>query len=232
MMEKKRETPALFAVSTGTDSPTKQTITYHLLKEALIHHDFKPGSTLTERKLCSYFAVSRPPVHNAVLQLASEGMLKLDPRHGIIVPEVNLDELTEIFEMLETLQMTAVSSHRFVFSREDCDDFKSSIRRMTDVSEDLTADHYLCFTQDQSFHARIVAASENRRLRSSFEIYSNQYAAYSAILFSTRNRGNLVHEMHTPIIEAILNQSVTDFKKHLHNHYLCTLDQFSQLCRA
>lgn len=213
----------------ASHTSTKQTITYHLLKEALIHHDFKPGSTLTERKLCSYFAVSRPPVHNAVLQLVSEGLLSLDVKKGITVPEINITELREIFEMLETLQVTAFSSQRRNFSREDHIDFKNILERMQSILNDISSDHYQCFLQDQDFHTKIVSASSNQRLKSSFETYSNQYAAYSAILFSAKNRGYHIIDLHTPIYNAIRNQSVQDFKKHLHYHYVNILENFSEL---
>lgn len=108
-------------------------------------------------------------------------------------------------------------------------DFKNIIQRMQNTLNDLSSDPYQCFLQDQDFHTKIISVSGNQRLKTSFETYSNQYAAYSAILFSAKNRVYHITELHTPIYDAIRNQSVQDFKKHLHHHYISILENFSEL---
>ena len=63
-----------------------------------------PGQVLDERSLAEQFGVSRTPVRNAVAQLASQGLLRVVPRVGVVVPKLNIKELLSLLEMLAELE--------------------------------------------------------------------------------------------------------------------------------
>lgn len=197
---------------------TKQAITYHLLKEALIHQDFKPGSVLSERGLCAHFGVSRPPIHNAVVQLVADGMLVMEHEKKILVPPATPDDLHEIYEMLEYLQVASIRSQR-LFSVDSLRNIQSTLGRMQNSINDPSLSIFDRYALDNQFHSLIMRDVENNRLKSSFEKYSNQYANYSSVMFRPGNWRE--HELHTHqrIYDALSNGMLADFTKTLHEHY-------------
>lgn len=202
-----------------SNSLPKQTITYHLLKEALIHQEFKPGSVLSERGLCAYFGVSRPPVHSAVVQLVAEGMLVMKHEKQILVPPTTPNDLHEIYEMLEYLQVASVRSQR-LYSMDSLRNIQVTLGRMEHSINDPSLSIYDRYTLDNQFHSLIIQDTENSRLKSSFEQYSNQYANYSSVMFLPGNWSE--HELHTHqrIYDALNNGMIADFIKSLHEHYV------------
>lgn len=63
-----------------------------------------PGQALDERSLAEQFGVSRTPVRNAIAKLASQGLLRVVPRVGVVVPKLNIKELLSLLEMLVELE--------------------------------------------------------------------------------------------------------------------------------
>src|SRR5688572_2129437 len=59
-----------------------------------------PGTRLDETQLAERFGVSRTPIREALIQLASIGILEIRPRRGAIVPDVTLERLVEMFEVM------------------------------------------------------------------------------------------------------------------------------------
>lgn len=201
-----------------SNSLTKQAITYHLLKEALIHQDFKPGSVLSERELCAHFGVSRPPVHSAVVQLVADGMLVMEHEKRILVPPATPDDLHEIYEMLEYLQVASIRCQR-LFSMDSLRNIQTTLDHMADSINDPSLSIFDRYTLDNQFHSLIMRDVENKRLKRSFEKYSNQYANYSFVMFRSGNWRE--HELHTHqrIYDSLSNGMLSDFTKCLHEHY-------------
>lgn len=70
-----------------------------LISEGRIHG----GDKLSEQRICDDLGVSRTPVREALIQLASDGYLENFPRKGFCVKQVNEDSAREIFEILGPL---------------------------------------------------------------------------------------------------------------------------------
>lgn len=87
---------------------TKEMMVYNKVKEAILNNEFEPGTVLVERKLSEKYNVSRSPVRYALRQLAKEGLLADEPGKGIIVPTYTLEDILEVYDLLEVLQIYAV----------------------------------------------------------------------------------------------------------------------------
>ena len=74
------------------------------LEQDILSGVLAPGQALDERSLAEQFGVSRTPVRNAIAQLASQGLLRVVPRVGVVVPKLNIKELLSLLEMLAELE--------------------------------------------------------------------------------------------------------------------------------
>lgn len=66
---------------------------YTFLRDDIIHMNLKPGVQLKEKEIIERFSVSRTPVREACLQLASENLLDIRPQSGTVVSPIRLSVL-------------------------------------------------------------------------------------------------------------------------------------------
>ncbi len=71
---------------------------YQIIKERLINCIYEPGSFLNESQLAADLGLSRTPVREAINRLESEGLVKIMPKKGIFVSDIQLSDVLQIFQ--------------------------------------------------------------------------------------------------------------------------------------
>ena len=69
------------------------------IRAALVRGDYAPGQRLVEAELCATYDASRATVREALRQLASDGLLEIEPHKAARVRLVSLDEAIELAEV-------------------------------------------------------------------------------------------------------------------------------------
>ncbi len=87
----------------GKDNRMSDAVYEHLLDDILSGRR-QTGEPLSELALTKVLKVSRTPVHNAVLQLIKDGLVKQDPNCRPVVRGVESEDIVEIFEMRTLLE--------------------------------------------------------------------------------------------------------------------------------
>ena len=64
----------------------------------------QPGCQLSEAELCEQLAMSRTPVHEALMMLKSEWLVDVLPQRGSIVSKISVPYLNEGFAMRRILE--------------------------------------------------------------------------------------------------------------------------------
>ncbi|MGI9038331.1 MAG: GntR family transcriptional regulator [Gemmatimonadota bacterium] len=87
------------------------------IRAAIVEGELSPGERLNEVHLARQLAVSRTPIREALSRLASEGMVKAEPRLGFYVREFSAEEIEDhhlIRSVLDpaALQLTGIPDHR------------------------------------------------------------------------------------------------------------------------
>jgi DNA-binding GntR family transcriptional regulator len=77
------------------------------LRHLIVEGDLAPGEKLSERDLCSRFAVSRTPLREALKVLSAEGLVCLIPHRGAAVSKLTLEDLEEAFPIMGALEAVA-----------------------------------------------------------------------------------------------------------------------------
>jgi DNA-binding GntR family transcriptional regulator len=99
------------------------------LRNEILHLALKPGAKLDEMGLVRKFGISRTPVREALIRLASEGLVFLLPNRGAQVAPLDLVDIAHYFEALELLQCAV--NHWAARRRTDED--LEDIRRQRDA---------------------------------------------------------------------------------------------------
>lgn len=69
------------------------------IRNRILSGDYAPGFQLRQDGLAGDLGMSRIPIREALVQLESEGLLKILPHRGAIVVQLTADEIEELFNM-------------------------------------------------------------------------------------------------------------------------------------
>lgn len=85
---------------TGKQSPRKnlKVQAYKILKEKIVSCEYQPGSMLNEAQLAEELGFSRTPIREAISILEMEGFLCIVPKKGILVTDILLNDVVQIFQ--------------------------------------------------------------------------------------------------------------------------------------
>lgn len=188
-MRKKLPKNSPKAARSRTDSPIGRPkgkgsqLIYEVLQRQILTMEMTPGSGIDEIALVAEFGVSRTPVREALIRLATEGFVTLLPNRGASVSPLDIDEIPELLEAME-LCMRVTS--RWAAVRRSETDLK--VMRQNQEEYDLAAqkDDYMAMSAANSaFHLNIAIASRNRHMVKLFKSLLPQYHRLSLALLSS-----------------------------------------------
>ncbi|MGN8027204.1 GntR family transcriptional regulator [Microbacterium sp. 22242] len=74
------------------------------LRDAILRGDYAPRQRLIEAELASEFGASRFALRNALIALAAEGLIELQPNRGARIREISVEEAVEITEIRRAVE--------------------------------------------------------------------------------------------------------------------------------
>jgi DNA-binding GntR family transcriptional regulator len=134
---------------------------YRLLKEEITNGNRPPGSQLSQESIAAYTNASRTPAREAVLRLASDGLVRLTPGHGATVSEISMRDFLEVNYLRWILEGHAaqLAAERIPLAIvEEFEHELAAIEASEDVAPRVIAE------LDQRIHRSIAAHCGNSRL--------------------------------------------------------------------
>jgi DNA-binding GntR family transcriptional regulator len=71
---------------------------YTRLRKRILYLEYEPGSILNEQKLAQEFSVSRTPLRTVLFRLEWEHLIKILPRTGIQVTELEMNRIMDVYQ--------------------------------------------------------------------------------------------------------------------------------------
>ena len=171
------------------------------LEELIAVGELPPGTHLDETELAARFGVSRTPIREALIQLASEGVIDIRPRRGAIVAQASPARLVEMFEVMAELEAMCA---------------RLAARRMTPADHLALAEaHHACeaardavdpdayYYRNETFHRTIYAASRNQFLTEEAERLHRRLRPYRRLQLRVRDRVATSYSEHDAIVRAL-----------------------------
>jgi DNA-binding GntR family transcriptional regulator len=72
---------------------------YHSILERILFFEYKPGELLNEKSLAEEFGVSRTPVREVLNRLEWESLVRIIPRSGSIVTDIEFQKIRHVFQV-------------------------------------------------------------------------------------------------------------------------------------
>lgn len=161
-----------------------------------------PGQHLDETELANEFGVSRTPIREALIQLASMGVVVIRPRRGAVVAELGPQQLVEMFEVMAEFEamcgrlaarrMTPVDQQNLLAAHDACKDA---------IAASNTDDYFYC---NETFHQIIYQGSHNAFLAEQAMALHRRLRHYRRLQLRVRDRVGASFSEHDGVVQAIL----------------------------
>ena len=188
-----------------------------------------PRERLVEAELVERFQSHRPAVREALGMLTQLGLVVHVPNKGASVAELNLDQLTKIYEMRIELECLAASWLTLPLPQSDVDELAQILRDHSDAIENTS--YREIFRLDELFHNRLNAHCGNPHLEEMIELMSDRgmTARWSAEM--TPEFLNEVRNEHIEILDAIKACDRDKLVTTIRAHNIRGIDWFSKSIR-
>jgi DNA-binding GntR family transcriptional regulator len=118
---------------------TKQEFVYNTLRDAIMRCELVPQQRLVIEDLARELQVSASPVREALQLLQSEGLVTNVPHAGATVSPIARESITEVFELMEGLEIVATRTTAQRMTAKDAGGFDEIV---TAMDEALRAGRY------------------------------------------------------------------------------------------
>lgn len=133
-----------------------------VIRASIIGGELAPGELYSVADLAETLEVSRTPVREALIELATRGMVRFERNRGVRILGTSINDLEQIFEIRLLLEVPAA---RQAVSRMRPDDVKALRGQLASMERAAeTGDVARLWVHDRQFHRALMVASGNRRL--------------------------------------------------------------------
>lgn len=191
--------------ATRSTDPSLSESVYQALLERILDGRLPSETVVSELALAGELGVSRTPVHDAVRQLAKDGLVVREGKRRARVAAFSADDVYEVFEMRKYLEgpaaelaagrMNAVEVARL---RADADDL------VADADAADWVERWADF--DEAFHRAIARASGNRRLAADIDRYRLLHKGFNRTSTDAASLRRAMDE-HLAILDALARRN-------------------------
>lgn len=198
------------------DMPLKEKA-YLKLKDKIIKCKLQPGEMINEIELAEKFSMSRTPVREAILKLSSEDLVTIYPRKGIMVSEITLKDIREVFQIRELIEPEAAKK----FHNNMSEEYLISMRKkFEEIEFQLIGDVALKYYDlDIEFHKYIIASTKNDMLIEFMDkIYDRDYRIRVKSTLMIEDIEDRSKPEHFEVIDALLSGNSENIYNTLKTH--------------
>jgi DNA-binding GntR family transcriptional regulator len=132
------------------------------LEEMILAGTLAPGQHLVQTDIAAQFGVSRLPVRDAIKILEKRELAVTQPRRGVIVRPLNLQEVADLYELRRLLESHAFARSVKNFEDRDIADAEAILKRQ----ESLTMANFIeILDLDERFHIKLCSRCENEEIK-------------------------------------------------------------------
>jgi DNA-binding GntR family transcriptional regulator len=183
---------------------TAHQLVLETLRRAILTGKIPGGTRLVQADIAEQLQVSTTPVREALRDLATEGLIKLDAHRGAEVKSLNRDEVSEIYRLRRILEPEAM---RLAIERMTADELATAadIQRRADTEEDTAAWVEL----NHEFHSVFVKAARSPRLAGILQALHDAAGMYiAATLVQQTGRRSEANREHHQLLTAVRRRDV------------------------
>jgi DNA-binding GntR family transcriptional regulator len=187
---------------------------YMEIKKRIVLLDYQPAELLHEKELAEEFGMSRTPIRQAFIRLASEGLVRIVPKRGVYVSDISLQKLKNVFEVRRHLLRLV---GRLAAERITSEELQAVEEKVKQIEKEV--DPHRLMQLDSELHLILNQATKNDILSSILEQLRNQAVRIWA--FSPKGCCDAFGDEFTLLLEALkakdANRCEDILEEHMNN---------------
>lgn len=191
-------------------------LVYQELKHKILTGEIASKTRLMEIDLAEKMNVSRTPIREAIRELASDGLVTIEPRHGAYVSRISIKDLLDVFEVREDLEGLAAALAAQRISAEEKAELNRLARYYELVVEKNSKQEIVEY--DEKFHKFIVRCSGNDTLIHMVNQVQELSLRFRYLYYDDFTRYEKMPSEHKAIKDAILDGDAVRAREEADRH--------------
>ena len=206
---------------------------YATMKLAIQDSSFAPGYQASEQEIALRLGMSRTPVHEAVIRLQEDGLVRVLPRRGVLICALAPEDVREIYDVIIAIEGRAAE----LIADQPAAARRSIAGELAEQTEAMAAawearDFRAWGQADAGFHRLLIERAGNGRMNRIIQTINDQsHRARMLTLKLRRELGASVAE-HREIIDAIARGDAMRAQERAHHHRLRARDELLPLLES
>lgn len=197
------------------------------IEEMIAIGKFLPGQHLDESELAKQFGVSRTPIREALIQMASMDLIVIRPRRGAVVAQIGPQKLVEMFEVMAELEAMCGRLAARRMSPAEHAALLAAHQACKDSCIAVDPDAY--FYRNEAFHDQIYAGSHNTFLAEQAKSLHRRLRPYRRLQLRVRDRIGTSYSEHDAVVQAIIAGDSELTSDLLRKHIMIQGERFADL---
>ena len=180
-MPTKQDAPELILLDVALSRRTAHELVRDTLRRQILDGTLDGGTRLVQADIATQLRVSTTPVREALRDLATEGLIRLDAHRGATVVALDLDDVREVYELRKVLEPLAMRWAATRITPAELDRAAQLQARM-----DTEGDPAVWVGLNAEFHKLLTAAAQSPRLGAMLQRLHDSSVQYIGLSFSYR----------------------------------------------
>lgn len=177
-------------------------LVYEELKRLIIEGEIEPGARIVETDYAEKFQISRTPIREAIRMLELEGFVESQPKGGVIVKKISMEDIEEIYRIRIALEAIIIDE---AIRKAEKKDIRKLTRLMEDTEELLEEyeDEKEVFELFAQFNNILYEIAKLKRVEDMITNIKLYLSKFRRIAVENDERRRIAFEDHKAIVEAI-----------------------------
>ena len=170
------------------------------IRASIVRGELAPGSRITEKAIEQRLGVSRTVVREALRQLESERLIRIQPGAGPVVTELTPDEARQLYEVRAALEATAA---RLAARHGDAEHIRVLQATYALLGEEPPATLEALLAIKNDFYRALIEASRNHIIGEQLANVQARISQLRAVTLSAPNRHAAMRAELGAVVDAI-----------------------------
>ncbi|GAA1948414.1 GntR family transcriptional regulator [Brevibacterium antiquum] len=199
--------------------PSLATLARQALEGTILAGNYMPGERLVEERLCEELGISRPPLREALKELAHTGLVEHVPRKGVRIMSISQHDVFEIATLRRELERMAMSLTLPELAPDRVERCRETLRTMEVIAESGTEGDMVAAGFE--FHYAVVGLAGHARIESTYRAMAMQLQMCMALNNQARREiedldGNVAR--HARMLDVILRRDPDEIEREFDDH--------------
>ncbi len=180
---------------------TKRDLAYEEIKKLILSGKLSGDMSISENVLAKMLGMSRTPVRDALRRLEMDGFVRIIPSQGVVIREVSINEVKEIYDMRIALEEFVTKELADVLSDKDFSNLEKILKKQEEAckKKDAVAFH----EEDRNFHDYLMRAYGNSMITDFIARLRDRIEGINIDMLKVPGNMETFYAEHKRILEAL-----------------------------